>query len=326
MKPLATANALPTNGKRFYSHGKLLLTAEYLVLDGAEAIAIPCRFGQDLCIEENHESKTIHWKAYTNEKTLWGDFSFPIAALKNPLDAQPKNEKDFVIKLLQITKKLNPSFLENSTGCSVRTHLEFPRDWGLGSSSTLIHNVALWASVDPYKLLALSMGGSGYDIACAAAKNPIRYSRETATQPLHIQDISLETVLVKEAVFIHLNQKQDSRAGINTYLKQKAAHAFSLNEALEQINILSRSLLDAKDVKTLMASMEAHEAFVGSIIQTTPVKERLFKDYPGAIKSLGAWGGDFIMAVSEQLNPLETKEYFFNKGYTTSFYYTEMAL
>ena len=170
------------------------------------------------------------------------------------------------------------------------------------------------------------MWGSGYDIACAAAKNPIRYRRETATQPLHIQDISLETVLVKEAVFIHLNQKQDSRAGINTYLKQKAAHAFSLNEALEQINILSRSLLDAKDVKTLMASMEAHEAFVGSIIQTTPVKERLFKDYPGAIKSLGAWGGDFIIAVSEQLNPLETKEYFFNKGYTTSFYYTEMAL
>ena len=325
MKPLATANTLPSNGKRSYSHGKLLLTAEYLVLDGAEAMAIPCRFGQDLCIED-HENNTIDWKAYTNEKTLWGHFSFPIAALKHPVYAQPKNEKDFLIKLLQTAKKLNPSFLENSTGCSVSTHLEFPRDWGLGSSSTLIHNVALWAAVDPYKLLVLSMGGSGYDIACAAAKNPIRYRRETASQPLHIQEISLEAILVKEAVFIHLNQKQDSRDGINTYLKQKAANAFSIMEAIEQINVLSRSLLKAKDVKTLMACMEAHEAFVGSIIQTTPVIERLFKDYPGAIKSLGAWGGDFIMAVSEQLSPLETKEYFFNKGYTTSFYYTEMAL
>lgn len=325
MKPLATANTLPSNGKRFYSHGKLLLTAEYLVLDGAEAMAIPCRFGQDLCIED-HENNTIDWKAYTNEKTLWGHFSFPIAALKHPVYAQPKNEKDFLIKLLQTAKKLNPSFLENSTGCSVSTHLEFPRDWGLGSSSTLIHNVALWAAVDPYKLLVLSMGGSGYDIACAAAKNPIRYRRETASQPLHIQEISLEAILVKEAVFIHLNQKQDSRDGINTYLKQKAANAFSIMEAIEQINVLSRSLLKAKDVKTLMACMEAHEAFVGNIIQTTPVKEHLFNGYPGAIKSLGAWGGDFIMAVSEQLSPLETKEYFFNKGYTTSFSYTEMAL
>ena len=106
MKPLATANALPTNGKRFYSHGKLLLTAEYLVLDGAEAMAIPCRFGQDLCIED-HENNTIDWKAYTNEKTLWGNFSFPIAALKHPVYAQPKNEKDFLIKLLQTAKKLN---------------------------------------------------------------------------------------------------------------------------------------------------------------------------------------------------------------------------
>lgn len=325
MKTLATTKALPSKAKRFYSHGKLLLTSEYLVLDGAEALAIPCRFGQDLCIEDL-ENNTINWKAYTHEKTLWGDFSFPLAALNNPVYAQPKNEKDFLIKLLQIAKKLNPSFLENSTGCSVSTHLEFPRDWGLGSSSTLIHNVALWATVEPYKLLALSMGGSGYDIACAAAKNPISYRRETAKQPLHVQEITLEAVLVREAVFIHLNQKQDSRAGINTYSKQKAAHAFSIIEAIEQINILSRSLLNAKDVKTLMARMEAHEAFVGNIIQTTPVKERLFKDYPGAIKSLGAWGGDFIMAVSKQLSPLETKEYFFNKGYTTSFYYTEMVL
>ena len=325
MKTLANTKALPSNAKRFYSHGKLLLTSEYLVLDGAEAMAIPCRFGQDLCLED-HENNTIDWKAYTHEKTLWGDFSFPIAALNHSMNAQPKNEKDFLIKLLQIAKKLNPSFLKDSTGCSVSTHLEFPRDWGLGSSSTLIYNVAQWAAVDPFKLLALSMGGSGYDIACAAAKKPISYRRNTKIHSLQIQEINLEAVLLKEAVFIHLNQKQDSRAGINTYSKQKAANAFSIMEAIEQINILSRSLLNAKDVKTLMTCMEAHEAFIGNIIQTTPVKEYLFKDYPGAVKSLGAWGGDFIMAVSEQLNPIETKEYFFNKGYTTSFYYTEMVL
>jgi hypothetical protein len=30
------------------------------------------------------------------------------------------------------------------------------------------------------------------------------------------------------------------------------------------------------------------------------------------------------MAVSETLSPAETKEYFLEKGYPTSFYYTEM--
>ena len=34
----------------FYSNGKLLLTGEYLVLNGAVALAIPTKFGQTLTI------------------------------------------------------------------------------------------------------------------------------------------------------------------------------------------------------------------------------------------------------------------------------------
>jgi mevalonate kinase len=35
----------------FYSHGKLLISAEYAVLDGALALALPTKFGQSLHIE-----------------------------------------------------------------------------------------------------------------------------------------------------------------------------------------------------------------------------------------------------------------------------------
>jgi len=30
----------------FYSNGKLLITGEYLVLDGAKALALPTKYGQ----------------------------------------------------------------------------------------------------------------------------------------------------------------------------------------------------------------------------------------------------------------------------------------
>ena len=30
----------------FYSNGKLLITGEYVVLDGAKALALPTKFGQ----------------------------------------------------------------------------------------------------------------------------------------------------------------------------------------------------------------------------------------------------------------------------------------
>ncbi|MEQ3661167.1 MAG: GHMP kinase, partial [Flavobacterium sp.] len=35
----------------YYSNGKLLLTGEYVVLDGAKALAVPTKFGQSLSIE-----------------------------------------------------------------------------------------------------------------------------------------------------------------------------------------------------------------------------------------------------------------------------------
>ena len=61
------------------------------------------------------------------------------------------------------------------------THLDFDPNWGLGSSSTLISLLAQWANVNPYELLKMTMGGSGYDIACATASQPIIYRLENGS-------------------------------------------------------------------------------------------------------------------------------------------------
>ena len=66
----------------------------------------------------------------------------------------------------------------------MNTHLEFPRDWGLGSSSTLINNVAQWAQVDPFELHFKVSNGSGYDIACAKRRYPIVYSTQNQIQTI----------------------------------------------------------------------------------------------------------------------------------------------
>ena len=36
----------------FYSNGKLLLTSEYVVLDGIECLALPTKFGQSLSVKK----------------------------------------------------------------------------------------------------------------------------------------------------------------------------------------------------------------------------------------------------------------------------------
>jgi len=52
------------------------------------------------------------------------------------------------------------------------------------------------------------------------------------------------------------------------------------------------------------------------------VHASLFSDFPGSIKSLGAWGGDFVLAASA--SPAEN--YFKTRGYTTYFAYHDFIL
>ena len=52
------------------------------------------------------------------------------------------------------------------------------------------------------------------------------------------------------------------------------------------------------------------------------VKECLFPDYKGTVKSLGAWGGDFVLAISETE---DIPNYFLSKGFDICIPYDEIV-
>jgi len=56
--------------KEFYAHGKLLLTGEYAVLDGALSLALPTQYGQrmEVCALEQ---KKIYFRSLTMEGETW---------------------------------------------------------------------------------------------------------------------------------------------------------------------------------------------------------------------------------------------------------------
>ena len=136
--------------KEFYSNGKLLLTGEYFVLDGAKSLAVPTTCGQDLIVKKNDDSQLI-WKSYTNEGECWLEAIFDLPKLRL-VSADFNSENDggndmLAEKLNNILfeiRKLNPNFLNSNQGVLVETHLTFPKNWGLGTSSTLINNLANW--------------------------------------------------------------------------------------------------------------------------------------------------------------------------------------
>ncbi len=298
----------------FNSNGKLLLTGEYLVLDGAKALALPTVYGQSLSIEATN-SKNIYWQSIDHNGKVWFECEFEINDGFSP--KAPVNETAFTLtKILKSCKTINPDFLKNTSGIKVTTKLDFPNNWGLGSSSTLINNIANWANVDAYKLLALTFGGSGYDIACAQHNFPISYQLKDSDRIVKKQDFN--PVFSDNLYFIYLNKKQNSRDGIAHYKLNKN----DLQKEILEVNHITSKIVKCVQFEAFSKLITRHEQIIASVIQQTPVKNLYFNDFHGSIKSLGAWGGDFILVASKD-NP---SNYFKQKGFTTIIPYDEMIL
>ena len=300
----------------FYSNGKLLITGEYVVLDGAKAFALPTRFGQNLIVEKG-KGRKISWKSFDKDGTAW----FEDTILFDEIIMRKETEKSDSIKgtLLEILHEaylLNPDFIDAHSGYNITTELTFPKFWGLGTSSTLINNIAQWAGIDAFVLLNNSFGGSGYDIACAQNNTPLLYHLVNG-KPL-VEKVEFEPLFKEHLYFVYLNQKQSSKAAIASYYAKQS----NLSKSITALEKITQNVVRAADLGTFASELEKHEMIMSDILEMQTVKERFFPDFKGVIKSLGAWGGDFVLVISKD-NP---SSYFEERGFTTLLPYREMIL
>ncbi|MEY4012557.1 MAG: hypothetical protein RIT22_1681 [Bacteroidota bacterium] len=300
----------------FYSNGKLLITGEYLILDGAKGLALPTKMGQNLIVKETNSGE-IHWRSYDADGSLWFEDHITFQEIKESNSNSTESVKATLIKILQVADNMNPNVLSHSEGFTITTQLSFPRNWGLGTSSTLINNIAQWFQIDAFELLHQSFGGSGYDIACAQNNTPITYTLVNG-DPI-IEKVIFEPEFTQNLYFVYLNQKRNSKSAIADYHTNKTSQ---LSNYIATINELTKDIIEAKDLELFTQLLNQHETVLSDILKTETVKDTLFPDFDGTVKSLGAWGGDFVLVISKE-NP---KPYFFAKGYETVIPYGEMIL
>lgn len=308
--------------------GKLLLTGEYFVLDGALALALPVRFGQTLQadFDASETPGQLRWESLDADGTCWFSASFDLTDF-SPSQFSDEKTARTVQAILQNCRAQNPSFLVLSPAAvppaahrppSTVIQADFPRKWGLGTSSTLIAAVSRWAAVDPYKVLFATLGGSGYDIACAFAEGPILY--RLSGQVPEIQSVAFAPDFSEQLYFVFLGQKQDSREGIRRYRER----ASQLTGLLPEISELTRQFLSAKTLSELDAVIAAHEHLVARALDLPRAKSLYFNDFWGEVKSLGAWGGDFALVTSAR-SEAETRQFFREKGCETFFPFRAMV-
>ena len=310
----------------YQAHGKFLLTGEYLVLKGALALALPLKLGQSLQVSlADTDTHYLHWIAQQPDKP-WFSVLFDTETLQ-PIftDDQAKAEK--LSSILKAVRQLKPNAFFGSD-IHFRTHLDFNPEWGLGSSSTLIANLARWADVNPYQLLKLTFGGSGYDIACATAEGPIYYQvRAEVPEPVEgptptVKPIDFHPPFAEHLFFVYQGQKQSSSKEIKAFLAK--ANPIDLQKDIEAISEISRSVPQCQNLDEFGLLMQCHERIIARCIGQEPVQKR-FPDFEGVLKSLGAWGGDFILAATKW-DESQVKAYFKEKGLEVVFGYKEMVL
>jgi mevalonate kinase len=307
--------------KQYHANGKLLLTGEYFILDGAVGLALPTKFGQSLTVDSScllefieGKQKGIFWESIDNKNNIWFEAKFSesleiISATDNEIAATLKN--------ILVHCKLRT---QNS---KLITKLDFPKNWGLGSSSTLISLLAQFANIDPYELLGKTFGGSGYDIACATAKSAITYQLVNSSLLIdhQLSTIDYRPKFSNHLYFVHLNKKQNSREGIQQYKNL----SIDKIEYIEQISNITQKIIQANELDEFCYYMDVHENIVANVLNLPKVKDIYFADFPGSIKSLGAWGGDFILVASDE-EALTINKYFADKGFSTILSYNEMIL
>lgn len=294
-----------------FSHGKLLLTSEYVVLDGALALALPTKWGQEFLVSEQPDGRAlIHWTALHQGKSwLKATLNYQTGTI---ISTNIPESAGFILKVIMKVKDLSVNVLKENISYFITTNLQFPANYGLGSSSTLMNNLAQWAAVDAFLLNETCLGGSGYDIAVAQQQSAILYQSQPERM---VQKIVFDPPFQKDLIFIHLNQKQNSREGINLYRSKEKSRAIT-----EEFSAITKQVLEVQHLEEFSELMTLHENKLSEFLGIETVREKNFENAPSFVKSLGAWGGDFVMSSKF----LGYQDYFSGKGFCDIFQYEDL--
>lgn len=304
--------------EHFSSNGKLLLTGEYVILFGSHSIALPTTYGQDLKLKKHTGTPNLRWIA-SSVDGVWFTATFELPNLRI-VQASSHEKAVFLQKLLEQAVSFNPELEQKLHSAEISTYANFSVNWGLGTSSTLIANLAKLAQIDPYELSSKVTSGSGYDIACATANNPLLFQKNTGGRPV-IKETSFEKPYIGCLYFVYSGNKMATQEHVKSFLNHNAP----AQKEIDAISSISHEILSGDSFDDFLRLMHTHEELIAKLLGKIPIQKEKFKYFDGVIKSLGAWGGDFMLVATNN-NFEYVKAYFEQFGLSTIIPFEKMIL
>ena len=174
--------------------------------------------------------------------------------------------------------------------------------------------------MNPFELLKMTIGGSGYDIACAMFNSAIKYKLDH-DQPL-IYPVEFNPPFADRLYFVYQGKKQHSSEEVQRFNQLWTQD--DLTNEIQTVSNMSMTLPDITYFEDFCSLLREHEAIIAHCLGREPVQQQ-FPDFSGVLKSLGAWGGDFLLAATPWLHEQVVK-YFKDKGLDTVFNYHDIIL
>jgi mevalonate kinase len=190
--------------------------------------------------------------------------------------------------MLRYIEQERPDLCNAQFDYQVRIKASFRKEWGLGSSSALIANLAQWAQADPFALMRVSFPGSGYDVATAFYDQAVLYRLEQGTP--HIKPIAGLPEFLNDYRVVFMGKKVNSRESV----ADVQSRIPNLQQHADYLDKLGMEALNAVSPADFNAALTAYEQLLSEVLAMSPTGSH-FPEYPGFMKSLGAWGGDALL-------------------------------
>ncbi len=268
----------------FFANTKLLLTGEYLILHGAEALVLPLVFRQRMTVSDS-KTHGLYWESYENGKR-W--FSIRFDNYFQTISSDGKSR--FLQQIIESLIAMKPAAKKLFLAKNIRIDANFNMEWGLGSSSTLISLLAQYAGVDAFALHQRISKGSGYDVVAATQDNSFLFARTDCY--FTKQNISLNYPFKNHLFFVYTGRKQRTDESLKQFSRISKTE---LMPFVKEISLLTRKFMSVKELSAFERLVEEHETIIAKATRQPELSHKLFPDLNGVAKSLGAWGGDFML-------------------------------
>lgn len=278
-----------------------MLCGEYFATIGLPCISFPTHLTQALTVSESFSAYgEIYWKARDLNHKTWLDFKFNFDDFCFYGNAQENADaKHTLISMFALIKEKCPALFHTPKAYHFETQAAFNRNWGLGTSSTLVSLLAQWSGIDPFYLQEKIFGGSGFDVATALSDRPVLFDSATRTSSVFTWNKSWS----EDWWIVFTGKKQNSRnslSGVKRLLEDLKTDNVKTMEIAKMLN----QIITASDSQHFIHQINRLQNLTSNLLGLATAAQDfgIETGETGICKYLGAWGGDMILVNNEILN------------------------